>query len=34
MHDPEFVLENEMHQFHRDFEIQTGYLNLARRPDL
>ena len=23
MHKPEFVLENETHKFHWDFEIQT-----------
>ena len=28
------VLENEMNEFLRDFEIQTDHLIPARRPDL
>ena len=34
MHKPESILENEMHKFLWDFEIQTDFLILARRPDL
>ena len=34
MHNPESVLENEMHKVPWDFEIQTDYLISARRPDL
>ena len=33
MHNPESVLENEVHKFFRDFEIQTDHLISARRPD-
>ena len=33
MHNPEFVLENEMHKVLWDFEIQTDHLILARQPD-
>ena len=34
MHNPESVLENEMHKLLRDFEIQTNHQISARRPDL
>ena len=34
MHNPESVLENEMHKILRDFKIQTDHLIKARRPDL
>ena len=34
MHNPESVLENEMHKVLRDFETQTDHQILARRPDL
>ena len=34
MHNPESVLENEMHKLHWDFEIQTDHIISARRPDL
>ena len=34
MHNSEFVLENETHKPLWDFEIQTGPLISARRPDL
>ena len=34
MHNPESVLENEMHKLLWDFETQTDHLILARRPDL
>ena len=34
MHNPESVLENEMHKILWEFEIQTDYLISARRPDL
>ena len=34
MHDPEPVLENEMHILQWDFEIQTDHLISAKRPDL
>ena len=34
MHDPESVLDNETRKLHRDFEIQTDHLILARQPDL
>ena len=33
MHNPESVLENEMHYLLWDFEIQTDHLTTARRPD-
>ena len=33
MHNPESVLENETHKPPWDFEVQTGHLNSARRPD-
>ena len=33
MHKPEPVLENETRKILWDFEIQTGHLILARRPD-
>ncbi len=34
MHNPESVLENEMHKFLWDFEIQTDHLISAKRSDL
>ena len=34
MHNPESVLENEMHKLLWDFEIQTDHQISARRPDL
>ena len=34
MHNPESVLENEMHKLFWDLEIQTDHLISARRPDL
>ena len=34
MHEPESALENETNNILGDFEIQTGRLILARRPDL
>ena len=34
MHNPESVLENEMHKILWDFEIQKDHLILARQPDL
>ena len=34
MHNPESILENETHEVLWDFEIQTDYLILAKRPDL
>ena len=34
MHKPESVQENKMHTIVLDFEIQTDYRILARRPDL
>ena len=33
MHNPESVLENEMHKLLRDFGIQTDHRVSARRPD-
>ena len=33
MHNLESVLENDTHKLLRDFEIQTGQLILARRPN-
>ena len=33
-HKLEAALENEIHKTLRDFEIQTNYLILTRRPDL
>ena len=33
MHNPESVMENEMHKILWDFETQTDHLILARRPD-
>ena len=33
MHNPESVLENEMHNLLWDFEIQTDHLISTRRPD-
>ena len=33
-HKPEYVLENETHEIHRDFEIKTDHPILAWRPDL
>ena len=34
MHNPEPVLENDLHKLLWDFNIQTDHLILARRPDL
>ena len=34
MHKPESIQENEVHETLWDFEIQTGYQILARRPDI
>ena len=34
MHNPEIVLENEMHNIHWDFEIQTDPLIPVRTTDL
>ena len=34
MHNPDSLLENEMHKLPWDFEIQTDHLISARRPDL
>ena len=34
MHNPESVLENETHKLFWDFEMQTDYLILDKRPDL
>ena len=34
MHMQEYVLENEMHEIFRDFEIQTNHITSAKRPDL
>ena len=34
MQNPESVLDNETHKFHKDFEIQTDHLISARRADL
>ena len=34
IHNPESFLENETYKIHWDFEIQTDYPLLARRPDL
>ena len=34
MSKPESVFENETHEIHLDFEIQTDHWVLARRPDL
>ena len=34
MHNPEFIVENEMDKLLWDFEMQTGHLISARRPDL
>ena len=34
MHNPESVLENEMHKILSDFETQTDHLISTRRPDL
>ena len=34
MHNPESVLENEMHKLLWDFDIQTDHLISARQPDL
>ena len=30
MHNPEYVLENDMHRFRWDFDIQTDHLISAR----
>ena len=32
-HKPESVQENNTHKIHRDFEVQTDHLVLARRPN-
>ena len=34
MNKPEFVLENEVHKIHWDFEIQSDHLISTRRPNL
>ena len=34
MHNPESVLENEVHKILWDFEIQTNHQIFARQPDL
>ena len=34
MHNPEYILKNEMHKLLWDFEIQTDHLISARRPHL
>ena len=34
MHNPAPVLENDTHELLWDFNIQTGHLIPARRPDL
>ena len=34
MHNPKSILENQIHELLRDFEIQTDHLILAGRPDL
>ena len=34
MHNPEFMLENEMHKILWDFEIQKDHLISVRQPDL
>ena len=34
IHKPESVLENETYEIIGDFEIETDYIILARRPDL
>ena len=34
LHKPEFVLENETHKNHSDFNIQTDHSVLARKPEL
>ena len=34
MHNPESILESEMHKLLWDFEIQKDHLISARRPDL
>ena len=34
MYKPETVLENAMHKFLWEFEIQTDYLIPARQPDI
>ena len=34
MHNPTFVLENEMHKLLWDFVIKTDHLILPRRPDI
>ena len=33
MHNPEYVLENEMHRLFYDFKIQVDNFISARRPD-
>ena len=33
MHNPAAVLENDIHEFLWDFDIQTNHLISARRPD-
>ena len=34
MHNSEYVMEDETHKLHWDFEIKTDHLISARRPDL
>ena len=34
MHKPEFIQEDEIHEFLWDFEMQTDHLIPARRPEL
>ena len=34
MHNWESILENEIYKFHRDFEIKTDHLILAKLLDL
>ena len=34
MHNPALILENDTHKLLWDFDLHTGHLILARRPDL
>ena len=34
MHKPESILENEAHKILLNFQVQTGHLIPARRPDV
>ena len=34
MHNPAVVLENDTHKLQWDFDMKTGHLISARRPDL